>query len=118
MTPGAVVKKGQMIGRMGHSGKSGAPHTHIHLLRIYDHLLADRQQLIDDLAIGKDDVGQFRPLHFRNVLAMRLSGAVSGWTNNPMVPLNGQGTYFQDYIIWPAAGAAQDLPAALGKAAV
>jgi murein DD-endopeptidase MepM/ murein hydrolase activator NlpD len=104
MTPGTPVSKGQMIGRMGHSGKSSAPHTHFHVLQVSEPLASNVDQLIESLEVGKDDIGEFRPVHFRDVRAMRFKNSVSGWSNNPMTLLNGQGTYFEDYIIWPAEG--------------
>ena len=61
-------------------------------------------QDVEDLEVGKDTIGEFRPVHFRDVRAMRFKNAVSGWANNPMTLLDGQGTYFEDYIIWPAEG--------------
>ena len=71
-------------------------------LRLYPS--ADIDQLIEDVAAGEDDIGEFRPVHFRDVRAMRFAGAVSGWSNNPMTLLDGHGTYFEDFIIWPAVG--------------
>ena len=39
--------------------------------------------------------------------AMRKTGVVSGWNNNPMTLLNGQGTYSEEYVVWPAPGNVQ-----------
>ena len=104
LAPGTPVSKGQFIGRMGNSGKASGPHTHFHVVRIREDLLADIDQLIEDVAAGEDDIGEFRPVHFRDVRAMRFEGAVSGWSNNPMTLLDGHGTYFEDFIVWPAIG--------------
>jgi hypothetical protein len=77
----------------------------------------DVPKLAEDLALSRGTVGEFRPLHFRNVRAVRKSGAVSGWENNPMILVDGQGMYFEDYVVWPAAGAVEELEGVLKQSA-
>lgn len=110
LVPGTPVNKGQLVGRMGHSGKSGGPHLHMHATRVRPELLADIDKLIADLATGKD-VGAFRPLHFRDVRAMRSHNVEPGWDNNPMSLLDGEGTYFDTYVVWPWPGHTQQFTA-------
>lgn len=110
LTAGTPVSKGQLVGRMGHSGKSENPHLHVHSERVRDELLADIDQLIHDVGIGTD-VGVLRPLHFRDVRAVRAKNLVPGWENNPMSLIDSHGTYFESYAIWPAPGHAQQVTA-------
>ncbi len=92
---GAIVGAGQVLGRMGNSGASGAPHTHIHSDRLAS--VYDIDQMIADEA-SEDHLPTIgpRPLPFSNARAMRLSeiqpgGETSGL--NSFATLNGHGMY-------------------------
>ncbi len=108
LQPGTPVVEGQLVGRMGHSGKSAGPHLHIHATSVRPDLVGNVDEIIEQLATG-NEVGYLRPLHFRDVRAMAENHLVPGWENNPMTLVDGAGTYFYDYAIWPATGNAEQI---------
>lgn len=95
------VKRGDFIGRMGHSGKSSGPHLHIHALRIRPDLLQNVALLRAALKAG-EPVGDFRPLHFHGVKAMHNVGVKPGGPGaNPVTDFDGHGVYFDNFVVWP-----------------
>jgi hypothetical protein len=96
------VERGDLIGRMGHSGRSSGPHLHIHALRVFQHLLGDLPALRAKVAAG-GTVGAFRPLQFRGVQGMRYvqGGVEPGAGQNPVTTFDGHGAYFDTYVVWP-----------------
>jgi hypothetical protein len=104
MQPGTPVYEGQMVGRVGHSGKSSGPHLHIHASSVRADLAGNTEQIIEELAIG-NSVGDLRPMHFRDVRMMAMANPLqSGWENNPMTLVQADGAYFTTYAVWPAPG--------------
>jgi hypothetical protein len=100
-----AVRRGDLIGRMGHSGKSSGPHLHIHAVRVHQHLLGDIPALRARVQAG-ESVGAFRPLQFRNVQGMRyVEGGVRPGVGcvNPVTTFDGHGAHFDGYVVWPWA---------------
>jgi len=103
LLPGATVSKGEPIGEMGHSGKSGGPHLHIDVLKVRPDLVQDIPKLHAALEAG-DAVGVFRPLQFHGVEVVRQDDAKPDYADNPWSNLDGKGTYFETYLVWPKIG--------------
>ena len=103
LVAGSPVHKGDEIAKMGHSGKSSGPHLHIHLTKVYPELVQDHDKLRQALEAG-EDVGVFRPMQWRNVQVVRKAGAKPDWADNAWSDVDGQGTYFEDYLVWPKIG--------------
>jgi murein DD-endopeptidase MepM/ murein hydrolase activator NlpD len=95
--------QGEQIGAMGHSGKAGGPHVHVHIQKVRADLLQDLGKLVAAMKAGSD-VGPFRPMQFHGVLAMQQDNVQPGWMNNPMSALEGEGAYFDKYVVWPWTG--------------
>jgi hypothetical protein len=99
--PGAIVGAGQMLGRMGHTGSSGGPHTHINSDRIDDSrsieeiLEAEAEFALTGDASNLGIIGP-RPMPFSGARAMQLSQIAPGGEGNPansFATMNGQGMY-------------------------
>ena len=96
------MRKGERIGRMGHSGRSSGPHLHIHALRVRPDLLRDLPLLCEKVRRGDDDVGALRPLQFRGVATVHdLVVFPGGAAANPVTMMDGHGAYFDTYVVWP-----------------
>jgi hypothetical protein len=96
--PGARVAAGQYLGRVGNSGSSAGPHTHIHAERVPPFLTPE--QLIQQEAAGSVTLLGFRPIPFHCGQAMLLTSIQPG-AANPFSELNGEGIYFAQYGIRP-----------------
>jgi murein DD-endopeptidase MepM/ murein hydrolase activator NlpD len=95
--PGATVAAGQMLGRMGNSGASGGPHTHIHADRIEEPLPSIETLLALEAAdtIDAKLIGT-RPIPFTGARAMPIANIEQGGDRNPpnyFATLNGAGMY-------------------------
>lgn len=89
--PGATVSAGQVLGRMGNSGSSGGPHTHIHSDRV--HPITDITNMLALEAAGNLPTIGARPIPFSGARAMRLSEISPGGEGNAansFATLNGQ----------------------------
>jgi hypothetical protein len=107
LEPGAPVKQGQFVGRLGNSGASGAPHLHIEAAQIdpgksVEELIADKQN--EQLSLV------YRPIPFHNAQALRLEDlkpALSVMNNQPFAKVDafakveGNGFYWEAMGIWP-----------------
>lgn len=81
---GDVVKAGDMLARVGNSGKTSNPHLHID--------------------VRKD--GHLRPLHFSCAMVIdRTVPELDGVTAAPWVELQGQALPWADALIWPSPDA-------------
>ena len=90
--PGAPVAAGQVLGRMGNSGASGGPHTHIHADRIYP--MSSIPELVALEADGALPLIGSRPIPFTGARAMSIADIVQGGDNpdnpaNPFATMNG-----------------------------
>jgi hypothetical protein len=100
--PGAPVAAGQFLGRMGNSGSSSGPHTHIHSERVAPFLTVEEM-----LALEAGDALPllgYRPIPFDCARAVRLSALQPGGEGNPandFSTMAGQGVYFAQYAIRP-----------------
>ncbi len=92
--PGATVRAGQMLGRMGNSGSSGGPHTHIHSERIFP--LTSIPDMIAREALDTLPLIGGRPMPFTGARAMRFSEISPGGEGNAansFATMNGHGMY-------------------------
>jgi len=105
--PGATLAAGQVIGRMGNSGSSSGPHTHIHAERIHPDVIAlgAQEVLARQMAgtLDNDNIGT-RPVPFRSARAMHIYLTQPGGEGNPanaFSTLNGHGMYDASLAIRP-----------------
>jgi hypothetical protein len=98
--PGATAVDGQLVGQLGNSGSSSAPHVHLHASAVPWSMTA--QDMIEAHRAGDLPGGAYRPLPFRAAQAMRLSDVhpVSEGPN-PFAVLTGHGLYFDKSAVWP-----------------
>jgi hypothetical protein len=92
--PGATVMAGQVLGRMGNSGSSSGPHTHIDSDRI--HPMADIATLIEQEADGSLPTIGPRPMPFTGARSMEISQISPGGEGNAansFTTMNGHGMY-------------------------
>jgi hypothetical protein len=88
------VVAGQVLGRMGNSGSSGGPHTHIDSDRI--HPITDIENMIAQEAAGTLPTIGPRPMPFTGARAMEIaeiSPGGEGNAANSFTTMNGQGMY-------------------------
>jgi hypothetical protein len=97
--PGAVVKAGQFLGRIGNSGSSAGPHLHIHAERISSFLSPEEAIALE--SEGDLPLIAFRPMPFHCGRAALLSNLKPG-DSNDFVGLHGHGIYFDQFGIKPA----------------
>jgi hypothetical protein len=97
--PGATVAAGQILGRMGNSGSSGGPHTHIHSERIHPDVIAlGPQEVLARQVAGtlrRDFIGP-KPMPFSGARAMERALIAPGGEDNGVnsfATMNGQGMY-------------------------
>ena len=83
LTKGATVKAGQFLGRIGNSGNSTNPHTHLELRRA-----------------GSSEL---RGLVFRNASVIDHASFTPPGPNDPWVALSGEGLPKAAAVIWPAS---------------
>lgn len=83
---GAAVKAGQMLGRVGNTGNSTEPHTHIQAQR-------------------DSTSGPLRPLPFRDAWVLERGKFNPPDPTGPWFQLKGHGISKTDVAIWPAASA-------------
>jgi len=112
-----AVNAGDLIGRMGNSGKSSGPHLHIQVDRVGDEFLNTPQddkkldKIVDELK--KLEGGRtatlkkmltFRPLQFENAkVALKDLIKQGGAQANPFLSeMDGEGGYFFDYAVLPS----------------
>jgi hypothetical protein len=99
--PGAVVTKGQYLARMGNSGTSTGPHTHIHAERVSSFLSV--QEIIQREAEGTLSLLGFRPIPFHCARAKRLSAVQPGEDPaSTFSTMQGHGAYFAQFAIRPS----------------
>ncbi len=79
--PGATVGAGQVLGRMGNSGSSGGPHTHIHADRVFP--LTSIDDMIAREALGTLPLIGARPIPFSSARTMRLAWIFPGGEGHP-----------------------------------
>lgn len=80
LTPGAVVKRGQYLGKVGLSGKAPTPHTHLH---------------VKALPIGAGnptppaecDEGEFRPMAFQDMKGINIAEATTFALQDVLLPV-------------------------------
>ena len=80
---GAKVKAGQVLGRIGNSGNSTNPHTHLEVRRVGS--------------------SQLRGLVFRNASVIDQAAFTPPGPNDPWVAMSGEGLPKQAAAIWPAS---------------
>ena len=91
---GATVAAGQMLGRMGNSGSSGSPHTHIHADRIFP-ITSIADMIAREALRTLPDIGA-RPMPLAGARTMRLSWIAPGGegnANNNFTTMNGHGVF-------------------------
>lgn len=100
--PGAPVAPGQLLGRMGNSGSSSGPHTHIHATRLAPGYTVP--ELIELAAQDALPYIAYRPIPFHCARTVRLSALQTGGEGNPanaFSTMNGHGMYFEQFVIRP-----------------
>jgi hypothetical protein len=99
--PGARVAPGQYLARMGNSGSSAGPHTHIHAHRVPSHLTVG--ELIALEATESIPLLGYRPIPFHCARAVRLVDLnPGGEAANNFTSLWGHGIYFEQFAVKPA----------------
>jgi hypothetical protein len=92
--PGATFGAGQILGRMGNSGSSSGPHTHIDSARIFP--VTTLPEMIELEASGDLPLMGSRPMPFTGAKAMLLSDIEHGGEDNranSFATLDGEGMY-------------------------
>jgi hypothetical protein len=109
LQPGAAILAGQVLGRMGNSGSSSGPHTHINADRLLDGY-TDAEYIAADAAFALSGAASDllivplegsiytapRPMPYTGARAMRLSEIEPGGEGNAansFATMNGQGMY-------------------------
>jgi Peptidase family M23/Bacterial tandem repeat domain 1 len=79
LTTGAAVKKGQFLGKVGLSGDTGRPHTHIHVKKVPSSGAPDPA-----VAMNGCDSGFFRPMTFEKIQSLTKEEADGLGTSNTL----------------------------------
>ena len=110
LTPGAVVKKGDLLARAGSSGQSDEPHLHMAAVKLdiesltngLENLDPKVKQVIIDKFVAGQVADRRRGLPFHGVRAMANAGLKPGGVHeNPFGPVQNQGFGVRDYVIYP-----------------
>jgi hypothetical protein len=80
--PGAVVKAGDLLGRVGNSGNSTSPHLHVQVTTMS---------------------GEMRPLLFRDMHVIERDGDSNVGIGGPWVSVKGKALPYDKNAIWPSA---------------
>jgi hypothetical protein len=99
---GAPVARGQLLGKMGNSGSSSGPHTHIHATRLPSSLTV--AELLTLAAQDALPYIAYRPIPFHCARTIRLSALQPGGESNPanaFATMSGHGMYFEQFAIRP-----------------